>query len=230
MSAQIVTISRPMLHQQVAQQLRQMLVEGRIVPGAKLNERELCEKLCVSRTPLREAIKMLAAEGLVELLPNRGAVAVQLSEADVGHTFEVMAQLEAMNGELAAERATPQQIKEVRALNDEMLDTYNRRDLPSYYALNARIHRTISAAANNPVLTSLYETINARLQALRYRTNQDEAKWQRAVAEHIQMVDLLSARDGKGLRLLLSQHILNKRDVVVTQLRMQQEQSRVKRG
>ena len=98
------------------------------------------------------------------------------------------------------------------------------------YALNARIHRTISAAANNPVLTSLYETINARLQALRYRTNQDEAKWQRAVAEHGQMVEMLSARDGAGLRQLLSQHMLHKRDVVVTQLRMQQEQSRVKRG
>jgi DNA-binding GntR family transcriptional regulator len=173
---------------------------------------------------------MLAAEGLVELLPNRGAVAVQLSEADVGHTFEVMAQLEAMNGELAAERATPEQIEEIRTLNDEMLIAYNRRDLPAYYTLNARIHRTISVAANNPVLTSLYETINARLQALRYRTNQDEAKWQRAVAEHGQMVELLSARDGAGLRQLLSQHMLHKRDVVVTQLRMQQEQSRVKRG
>lgn len=219
-----------MLHQQVAQQLRQMLMESRIVPGAKLNERELCEKLRVSRTPLREAIKMLAAEGLVELLPNRGAVAVQLSEADVGHTFEVMAQLEAMNGELAAERATPEQIDEIRTLNDEMLDAYNRRDLPSYYALNARIHRTISMAANNPVLTSLYETINARLQALRYRTNQDETKWQRAMAEHGQMVELLAARDGPALRQLLSQHLLQKRDVVVSQLRMQQEQSRVKRG
>lgn len=219
-----------MLHQQVAQQLRQMLVESRIVPGAKLNERELCEKLRVSRTPLREAIKMLAAEGLVELLPNRGAVAVQLSEADVGHTFEVMAQLEAMNGELAAERATPEQIDEVRALHNEMVDAYNRRDLPSYYSLNARIHRTISMAANNPVLTSLYETINARLQALRYRTNQDEAKWQRAVAEHGQMVELLAARDGAGLRVLLSQHLLHKRDVVVSQLRAQQEQPRVKRG
>ena len=219
-----------MLHQQVAQQLRQMLMESHIVPGAKLNERELCEKLRVSRTPLREAIKMLAAEGLVELLPNRGAVAVQLSEADVGHTFEVMAQLEAMNGELAAERATPEQIDQIRALNGEMLDAYNQRDMPGYYALNARIHRTISMAANNPVLTSLYETINARLQALRYRTNQDETKWQRAMAEHGQMVELLAARDGPALRQLLSQHLLQKRDVVVSQLRMQQEQSRVKRG
>jgi DNA-binding GntR family transcriptional regulator len=76
------------LHDQVALRLRTMLVEGRIPPGAKLNERELCDQLRVSRTPLREAIKLLAGEGLVDLLPNRGAIAVTLSEADVLNTFE----------------------------------------------------------------------------------------------------------------------------------------------
>ena len=90
MTAEIIAIPRPALHEQAADRLRQMLVEGRIAPGAKLNERELSEALSVSRTPLREAIKMLAAEGLVELLPNRGAVALQLSDADVASTFEVM--------------------------------------------------------------------------------------------------------------------------------------------
>ena len=93
MTADVISIPRAALHEQVAMRLRQMLVEGRIAPGAKLNERELAEILQVSRTPLREAIKMLAAEGLVELLPNRGAVAVSLSEQDVLNTFEVMAGL-----------------------------------------------------------------------------------------------------------------------------------------
>src|SRR5262245_64896162 len=129
MSAQIVTIPRPMLHQQVAQQLRQMLVEGRVSPGAKLNERELCEHLRVSRTPLREAIKMLAAEGLVELLPNRGAVAVSLDEEDILHTFEVMAGLEAQAGELAAQRITDQELAEIQAMHFEMMAAYTRRDL-----------------------------------------------------------------------------------------------------
>src|SRR3569623_2127037 len=106
MTAEVISIPRASLHEQVAQRLRQMLVEGRIAPGAKLNERELSELLKGSRTPLREAIKMLAAEGLVELLPNRGAIAVALSEMDVVHTFEVMAGLEGMNGALAAQRIT----------------------------------------------------------------------------------------------------------------------------
>jgi DNA-binding GntR family transcriptional regulator len=173
MSAEVIAIPRAALHEQVAHRLRQMLVEGRIAPGAKLNERELAEVLHVSRTPLREAIKMLAAEGLVELLPNRGAIAVELSEAD----------------------------------------------LSNYYRINSAIHEAINRAAKNPVLTATYRQVNARLQALRFRSNQDGEKWQRAVKEHERMVDALAARDAAAMRAVLVQHLHHKRDVVVEQLR-----------
>ena len=219
MSAEIIPIPRPSLHDQVTLRLRQMLVENQIAPGAKLNERELAEVLQVSRTPLREAIKMLAAEGLVELLPNRGAIAVELTEADVQDTFEVMAGLEAMSGELAAERITDAELAEVRAMHFEMMAAYTRRDLSGYYRLNAAIHRAINAAARNPVLTHTYNQVNARLQALRFRSNQDDAKWQQAMAEHERMIDALGRRDAGAMRAVLREHLDHKRDVVVGQLR-----------
>ena len=219
MTAEVISIPRAALHEQVAQRLRQMLVEGRIAPGAKLNERELAELLNVSRTPLREAIKMLAAEGLVELLPNRGAIAVSLTEADVLNTFEVMAGLEATAGELAAQRVTPQELAEIQAMQFEMMAAYTRRDLSAYYALNARIHNAINAAAKNPVLSTVYNQVNARLQALRFRSNQDGEKWKRAVKEHEKMIEALSARDGAAMREVLLAHLRNKRDVVLEQLR-----------
>ncbi len=140
MTADIISIPRAALHEQVALRLRQMLVEGQIPPGAKLNERELAEVLNVSRTPLREAIKMLAAEGLVELVPNRGAIAVSLNESDVLNTFEVMAGLEAMSGEMAAQRITDAELAEIRAMHYEMMAAYTRRDLSAYYRINATIH------------------------------------------------------------------------------------------
>jgi len=219
MTAQIVSIPRAALHQQVAKRLRQMLVENRILPGAKLNERELSEVLQVSRTPLREAIKMLAAEGLVELVPNRGAIALALDEDDVLNTFEVMAGLEAMSGELAAQRITDDELAEIRAMHYEMLAAYTRRDLPAYYSLNARIHEAINAAAKNPVLANTYRQVNARLQALRFRSNQDGEKWAHAMKEHDRMVEALAARDGAAMRQVLLDHLHNKRDVVVAQLR-----------
>ena len=207
------------LHDQVATRLRTMLVEGHIEPGAKLNERVLCEQLHVSRTPLREAIKLLAVEGLVDLLPNRGAVAVKLTEADVMHSFEVLAGLEAMSGELAAARASDAERTEIRATHYEMKAAFARRDLSSYYRLNAAIHTAINTAAGNPVLAATYAHINARVQSLRFRTNQNEAKWKVAMREHDQMVQALDARDAPALRALLIQHLLHKRDTVLALLR-----------
>ena len=220
MNSPLIDIAPAALHERVTARLRQMLVEGVIAPGAKLNERELAEVLQVSRTPLREAIRMLAAEGLVELLPNRGAVALQLSEADVLHTFEVMAGLEGMSGQLAAQRISDAELAEIRAMQYEMMACHARRDLSGYYAINSRIHAAINAAARNPVLQVCYAQVNARVQALRFRSNQDEQKWVRALKEHEQMVDALIRRDGAGLRKLMMLHLQHKQEVVIEQLRL----------
>jgi DNA-binding GntR family transcriptional regulator len=213
--ADIIEITRRGLHEQVAARLRTLLVEGHIAPGAKLNERELSERLGISRTPLREAIKQLAAEGLVDLLPNRGAVAVKLDEQDVRNTFEVLAGLEGQSGELAAARITDAELAELRALHYEMLACYTRGDLSGYYRLNAQIHAGINAAAKNPVLARTYRDLNARVQALRFRTNQDQAKWKAAVKEHERMLDALAKRDGAALKAVLVEHLERKRDTVL---------------
>jgi DNA-binding GntR family transcriptional regulator len=213
------------LHEQVTQRLRQLLVEGQIAPGAKLNERELSERLGVSRTPLRESIKRLAAEGLVELLANRGAIAVQLSRADIENTFEVIAGLEALSGELAAVRMTAQELNEVKALHFEMLAAWTRRDLSTYYGLNSRIHKAINLAARNPVLSATYDQVNARLQALRFRSNQNEDKWQQAVNEHEEMISALTARDGQALRAVLVRHLQNKREAVLAAMPVEPQAS-----
>src|SRR5665213_1697042 len=193
--AEIIEIVRRTLHEEVAAHLRGMLVEGRIPPGAKLNERELCQLLKVSRTPLREAIKRMAAEGLVDLLPNRGAIAVRLSETDVLHSFEVLADLEGLSGELAARRITSAEVAAIKARHQEMLACFASRDLSGYYRLNAQIHAAINDAARNPVLAKIYREINARVQSLRFRTNQNGSKWQRAVKKHEQMQNGREARD-----------------------------------
>ncbi|MDR2214499.1 MAG: GntR family transcriptional regulator [Nevskiaceae bacterium] len=216
----VIPISRRSLHDEVVERVRAMLIEGQIAPGSKLNERELCQLLHVSRTPLREAIKRLASEGLVDLLPNRGAVAVRLSEADVLSAFEVLAELEGMSGQLAAERMTAEELAQVQTLHHEMLASFERRDLHNYYRFNAQIHAAVNRAAKNPLLTKTYREINARVQSLRFKTNQNEAKWTRSVAEHEQMVSLLKARDAAGMRALLVEHLLCKRDTVLEQMRL----------
>ena len=101
-------------------------------------------------------------------------------------------------------------------------------DLPAYYRLNARIHSAINAAAKNPVLSATYAHVNARLQALRFRSNQDEDKWREAVLEHERMVAALEARDPAAMRQVLSQHLANKLDVVLAQLRQSNPETEVR--
>jgi DNA-binding GntR family transcriptional regulator len=124
-----------------------------------------------------------------------------------------------LSGELAAARISAAALAELRAKHHEMLAAFERSELSTYYRLNAAIHAGINAAAANPLLESTYARINARVQSLRFRTNQDEQKWQTAVEEHGRMMVALSARDGPALAAVLREHLLHKRDSVLTLMR-----------
>ena len=210
------------LHEQTYQNLKTMIVEGAIAPGSKLNERALAEILSVSRTPIREAIRRLAAAGLVELINNRGAIVPTLNKEDVLNAFELMAELEGFSGELAAKRITKEALSEIEALHYEMLACYSRKDLSGYYKLNSQIHQHINLAAGNPVLTNTYSQVNARIQALRFRSNQDQTKWDEAVLEHGEMIAALKAADGQRMRKVLMQHLANKKNAILNFLETQQ--------
>lgn len=208
-------IARSTLPEAAADRLRTLIIEGELAPGARLNERELSERLGVSRTPLREAFRMLAADGLLVQLPNRGAQVVSLSREDVRHAFEVMASLEGLAGELAAARVTDADLAELRAMQAEMEQAHARHDLPTYYRVNRAIHDRINAIAGNPILTHSFRTLNARLHALRFRSNLVRAKWDHAVAEHREMIEALAARNGERLRDLLVRHLRTKQRTVL---------------
>lgn len=211
-------LERSGLHERIAERLRERIIDGSLLPGAHLNERVLCEQLQVSRTPLREAFRMLAGEGVIHLIPNRGAVVATLDRAEVDHAFELMASLEALSGELAAHRATEAEIQAVRRLQLAMEQAHARRDLARYYRINRDIHTTLVLSARNPVLAETHQRLNARLQALRFRSNLNPDKWAAAVAEHARMVELLEARDARGLSALMRRHLRAKQATVTAQL------------
>lgn len=217
--ANVLAIDRKGLASAVTTKLRDMIVEGVLAPGTRLNERVLCEQLQVSRTPLREAFKTLAVEGLIDLLPNRGAVVVQLSIEDIQQAFELMGALEGLAGKLACERITDAEVAEIKAVHYEMLAAHARRDLPTYYRLNHEIHDRINAAARNAMLTNTYLQVNARIQSLRFRSNFNQKKWDEAVKEHGLMVEALERRDGAALSNVLQQHLPSKCKAVIENLR-----------
>jgi DNA-binding GntR family transcriptional regulator len=199
----------------LADRLREMIIEGELPPGTRLNERALCDRLGASRTPLREAFRVLAAEHLVELQPNRGAQVVSLSDDDIRESFEVMGALESMAGELACQRISPDEIAEIKALTFEMLACHARRDLPAYYRINRLIHQRIARAAGNALLGQVYSNLNQRIENLRFRSNFDQQKWDKAAGEHADMVEALEARDGVRLGGILRNHLREKCEAVL---------------
>jgi DNA-binding GntR family transcriptional regulator len=208
-------VARQRLHDTVVNHLRDYIVEGVLMPGVKLNERELCETLGISRTPLREALKVLAAEGLIEIAPNRGAAVSKLAESEIYEMFEFMSGLEAFAGELACERISLAELSEIKVLHYEMLACREQEDLSGYYHRNQQIHDKINQAARNSALRQTYIAVNRRLQAMRFKSNFHKSKWDRAVHDHEEMIKALEARDGKRLAAILRQHLLDKRDVVL---------------
>jgi DNA-binding GntR family transcriptional regulator len=208
-------VERQRLHDTVVQHIRRFIVEGVLEPGKRLNERALCETLGISRTPLREALKVLAAEGLIEISPNRGATVTNMSDAELRETFELMSGLEAFSGELACERITVAELAEIKALHFAMLACRAQNDLAGYYTRNQAIHDRINEAARNSALRQTYVAVNRRLQALRFRSNYQTQRWDSAIHDHDEMLKALEARDGKRLAAILRQHLLDKRDAVL---------------
>jgi DNA-binding GntR family transcriptional regulator len=220
-SPKTAPIARPTLHEELVTRLRDLIVEGELGPGTRLNERVLCQRFGVSRTPLREAVKVMASEGLVELLPNRGAEVTALTDEGVQYLFEVIGALEGLAGELACQRIDESGLAEIRVLHYTMLMHHTRRELPEYFRCNQKIHEQIVAAAGNPVLAATYRSLSTRIRRARYVANHSQERWDHAVREHEQILEALAARDGAKLRDLLQLHLANKLEVVKAAIEMQ---------
>ena len=215
---EVTPIARRPLHEEATDRLRDLIVQGRLAPGSRLNERLLTAQLGVSRTPLREAFKVLATEGMVELLPNRGAIVAPMDTVRLAETLAVMGALEALAGELACAAATEAQINEIRALHYEMLAYHARGDLAGYFKFNQAIHLKIVKFSGNAVLYNAYRHLNGNVRRARYMDNLSKERWDAAVREHGEILAALDARDVKKIRALLSDHLANKLASVVAGL------------
>lgn len=206
------------LHGNLVANIRELIVEGDLEPGAKVPERILSERYGVSRTPLREALKTLASEGLLELLPHRGARVARLTAEDVDQMFPIMGALEALSGELACQNLTEDQYAEIQALHYQMVLHYTRRELKPYFQVNQEIHEKILSASANQLLLHMYQTLSGRIRRARYVANMSSERWSQAVKEHEEMLNALAARDGTALADVLKRHLMNKCETVKSHL------------
>ncbi|SFG61574.1 GntR family transcriptional regulator [Methylobacterium gossipiicola] len=209
-----IGINRRYLHDEVADRMRDLIRSGELEPRARINEGELTERFGISRTPLREAIKILATEGLLELLPNRGARVASLSQGEIDEMIEVIAGLEATAADLACRTITDAEIAGIEDDHRAMVAAWKAGDEGAYFGLNRAIHEAIMAASRNATLGGLYASLSGRIQRSRYAVHQTAEQWARSVHEHEQMLVLLRARDGEALARLMRSHIRARSSVI----------------
>jgi DNA-binding GntR family transcriptional regulator len=201
-------IARRSLHDEVVTRLRDAIVEGRLQAGERIPELELCQQFGVSRTPLREALKVLASEGLVELTQHRGAAVKLLTAKDVQDMLDLMGVLEEFAGQLAC-GAGAEDLDAIEALHARMMECYQRRERRGYFQLNQEIHDAIVRAGGSAPLISVHAGLKARMRRVRYLGSDGAAEWREAVAEHEGIMAALRTRDGATLGQRLRQHLAN---------------------
>lgn len=208
------SIVRRPLHYEVVEKLRELLLAGELEPQSRINEVALCERFGISRTPLREAIKLLAAEGLLDLLPNRGARVAALSNAEIDEILEVVGALEALAGELACQRITEDELNTIETANLDMVEAWRAGEYPRYFERNRQIHEAIMMAARNAALEAVYRSLSGRVQRARFLAHKTDEQWKRAIDDHNLMVILLRRRDSTALAQLMRDHIKSKKAII----------------
>lgn len=209
-----ITITNRSLHDQVVSRVRDLIIEGILEPGSRIDEGSLIDELGVSRTPFREALRTLAAEGLVIVKPSRGSVVRKWTPADVFSMLEVLGHLEQLAGELVCARASDTEINDLVSLHEEMLTFYKAKDRMPYYKLNQEFHSRLTALSKNATLQEMQRNIQARLKRIRYIGSEKPDAWAGAVQDHEKMIVALRAKDGKKLGQAMAEHIRNTWDRV----------------
>lgn len=195
------------LAEDAAQTLRGMILLEQLPPGTALPERDLAEALGVSRTPLRESIRMLANEGLVQYTASRRPFVADPSLKEIKNSLRVQGALEALAGQLACENATDEELQQIHDLNMKMIGFADGHDPLASFRADMDFHTAIVAAARNPQLTETHDSYNARLWRIRFLSSQRKAGRSSTQKEHKQIVVALMARDANKAAQYMRRHL-----------------------
>jgi len=202
------------LHDQVAAQLRDLIFAGELMPGAFVDETRMCEQLAISRTPLREALKVLTAEGLIRHEPRRGCFVNQVTEQDLDDIFPVIALLEGRCAFEAAQQAGDADIAALERLHQQLQDSAAQGRIPDYYAVNFAIHEAIIAIAGNKWLAQVIADLRKILKLARLQQLNAPGRLGQSLAEHMAVFAALKAHDAEGAEAAMRTHLTRQREAL----------------
>jgi len=197
------------LAEQIARKIRRDILRGNLLPGSPIKERDAAIKMGVSRTPMREAVRILAQQGLIQLRPSRSPIVARPSFKELADDIELMIELEKISIELACRRAGNEDIARISKLADEMDELYEKADPLDIFEVDMSFHRAIANSSQNRSLVETYETIIARLWQVRYMAAARRKNKERFVNQHHKIVAAIQNRDPKKCRKAIEVHLLH---------------------
>jgi len=202
------------LHQEVASTLREEIFAGTLAPGTFIDEVALCERLRISRTPLREALKVLTSEGLLRHEPRRGCFVNQVTEQDLDDIFPVIALLEGRCAYEAAQHASDADLAELATLHEMLQGHAKAGRITDYYACNFAIHEAIILLANNRWLSQSIADLRKILKLSRLQSLAAPGRLQQSLSEHMTVFAALKSRDSEGAEVAMRTHLTRQREAL----------------
>ena len=192
---------------ELREQLEQMILDGRLTPGERLDEMELARRFGISRTPVREAIKSLLAIGLVETRGRRGTHISLLSIPTLIEMFDVMAALEGLCAKLAARRAGPAERAAMRKVHEELIQAYEAGDPVAFYQVNQKFHDLLYEAAHTHFIAEQTLQLRRRIGAYRMRATYQPGRMLGTLSEHVRIMDAIDAGNPEAAQKAASDHV-----------------------
>ena len=202
-----ISLSPRALYQEVAELLRERIFSHELVPGSWIDELKLAEEYGISRTPLREALKVLASEGLVTMKVRRGAYVTEVSDTDLSDVYHLLALLESDAAGVVAEKATPAQIKELQSLHGELEKAVGNRE--RFFALNEAFHMRLLEIANNRWRNQMVADLRKVMKLNRHNSLLKSGRIEESLAEHQAIMAALAARDAEACAQRMREHFKN---------------------
>ncbi|MGD2124506.1 MAG: GntR family transcriptional regulator [Desulfobacteraceae bacterium] len=196
------------LPQQVADQIREMIRKGRLIRGQKIDEKFLCDSMGVSRTPVRESLRILHSEGLIDLIPHKGAYISQPPIEDIKDMFQVMSVLEGMCARLASQNMKEKEFKKIEALHEKLECHYRNRNHEEYLDINSVLHMFIQELSGNKTLNEVITGLRYKILLYRHRQLYHKDRFDQSMQEHRGILEAFRKRDADLAEASMKRHLL----------------------
>ena len=207
-------IEKKTLHEEIANNLRELIMSGELQEGDKIKEDELCSSMGISKTPLREALRVLSVEGLIKLVPNRGSFVSTPTFEEIREMFDVMSVLEGICARAAAEKMSAKDLAALEKLHDRLENNFKRRAQREYIRINNQFHSFVQELAGNRTLNQIVNGLRQKILLYRYQSLNLPERFEQSIQEHRDLIEAFRKKDPKKVETLMRRHLKKQCDAL----------------